>query len=367
MDRRLLSFSVMKTGAVLLTLLSASVAAACSSASEPEPVGRAKDRVIIDAPATTRQAIGIASWGIADGDGSTIVHGYDASNTERITFEYRATQGSAATFEATLDVGKTHVALNVEAPDDMHVRVIENSFHENEVAKAVLARIVADLRSQPAKSASTTLATTDLASLRPLDGDLTNGNSNVVNTCQARLVPSSANAGQTANDCGNDPSSVDCNIGVNGAQSPGDAENQCCSSASNTAENYLNRNASELANSGDLPMDKGVSPNVDCANFVSAVLQQSGLIDWHTNSVGDLKGRLEAQGWREVPASQARPGDVAIIDGNQHTELVNSNDNGRVGLIGSNNVNADGSQRITKQAPYSANTIYLTPPGSQCT
>ncbi|MBS9532786.1 WXG100 family type VII secretion target [Mycobacterium sp. M1] len=127
------------------------------------------------------------------------------------------------------------------------------------------------------------------------------------------------------------------------------------------ADQVLDRDASELKGSGDLPMDPNVPNDVCCANFVTATLQKAGLIDWHSNQVAETSQRLQAQGWRVVPASEARPGDVAIINGNEHTELVSANNNGQLTLIGSNNVNPDGSQRISYGHPY-GNVVYLSPP-----
>ncbi len=127
------------------------------------------------------------------------------------------------------------------------------------------------------------------------------------------------------------------------------------------AKEFLGRNASDLKRSGDLPMDPSVPNDVCCANFVTATLQKAGLIDWHSNGVADMSQRLQAQGWHMVPASEAKPGDVAVINGSQHTELVASNDGGRITLIGSNNKNADGSQVVSYGNPY-GQVMYLSPP-----
>lgn len=127
------------------------------------------------------------------------------------------------------------------------------------------------------------------------------------------------------------------------------------------AEQLLGRNASELRGSGELPMNANVPDDVCCANFVTATLQKAGLIDWHSDLVSETSQRLQAQGWRVLPASQTRPGDVAIINGNQHTELVSANDNGAITLIGSNNINPDGSQQISHGHPY-GDVVYLSPP-----
>jgi spore coat assembly protein SafA len=126
------------------------------------------------------------------------------------------------------------------------------------------------------------------------------------------------------------------------------------------AQKFLGRNASDLKRSGELPMESWVPNNVNCANFVTAVLQKAGKINWHDNTVAGTARRLQAQGWHKVPASQARPGDVCILNYGGHIELVASN-NGNVKLIGSNNINADGSQRVSYGNPY-GNAWYLSPP-----
>lgn len=114
------------------------------------------------------------------------------------------------------------------------------------------------------------------------------------------------------------------------------------------AEKYLGQNASSLkTNGGDsLPMDPNCPSNLCCANFVSAVLIEAGQLPAgdHTNSVATLNSTLRAQGWTAVPASEAKPGDVVIIQGGgvSHTELIA----GPGEMIGSNNSNADGSQKV---------------------
>ena len=131
---------------------------------------------------------------------------------------------------------------------------------------------------------------------------------------------------------------------------PGGADGDA-SDAAAIARQYLHRNASELKRSGELPMDSSVPSNICCANFVSAVLQRAGLLPdrLHTNSVDQLDRTLRARGWRPVDAAHARPGDVVIIQGGgaSHTVMVESNQNGQLKLIGSNNVNPDGTQQVT--------------------
>lgn len=127
------------------------------------------------------------------------------------------------------------------------------------------------------------------------------------------------------------------------------------------AKQFLGRNADDLKNSGELPMNPIVDSEVCCANFVTATLQKAGLIDWHDDRVYEMSQRLRQQGWRVVSAVEARPGDVAVINGNQHTELVAANDGGVITLIGSNNINPDGTQQISFGNPF-GNVVYLAPP-----
>lgn len=116
------------------------------------------------------------------------------------------------------------------------------------------------------------------------------------------------------------------------------------------ARQYLGRNASDLKTdtTDDLPMNPNVPNNVCCANFVSGVLIEAGVMDSssRTDSVAQLNTNLRNAGWTAVDPSQARPGDVVIIQGGgvSHTEIYAGN--GR--MIGSNNVNADGSQRVSE-------------------
>ena len=136
---------------------------------------------------------------------------------------------------------------------------------------------------------------------------------------------------------------------TSGAHTP--AGNASSARTAQIAESFLNRNASELKRSGDLPMNPNVPNNVCCANFVSAVLQKNGLLGKgeHTDSVAQLNTTLRRKGWTPVSLANARPGDVVIMqrNGTSHTEIVAKNENGKITLIGSNNRNADGSQRIT--------------------
>lgn len=120
------------------------------------------------------------------------------------------------------------------------------------------------------------------------------------------------------------------------------------------AEKLEGRSADSIVRNQDVKMDHGVSDHVDCANFASAVLVKAGLIpqSQHTNSVATLKSELlHKDGWHEVSKSHAKRGDVCIVGGDQHVEIVDHVDkNGNIVLIGSNNVLRDGSQAVCKDS-----------------
>ncbi len=121
------------------------------------------------------------------------------------------------------------------------------------------------------------------------------------------------------------------------------------------ARSYLGRNAGELKLSGNAvgaAMHDWVPNNVNCANFVSAVLRASGQISssQHHNAVVGLMGNLDRDpDFRRVSLQNARPGDVVSMKtpGGHHVVLFAGWQNGRPLFIGSNNVNRDGSQRIS--------------------
>jgi len=77
----------------------------------------------------------------------------------------------------------------------------------------------------------------------------------------------------------------------------------------------------------------------NCADFVSSCLESQGLIRGHHVNVRELEQSLLRQGYRPVPLSMAKPGDVWINASRGHTELVQGFDpqRGGVSLIGSNN------------------------------
>jgi uncharacterized protein YukE len=127
------------------------------------------------------------------------------------------------------------------------------------------------------------------------------------------------------------------------------------------AESLMGVSAAELIRSGVIPMDN-VPTDVCCANFVTAVLQKAGWIDWHSNSVssGELEAKLKEDGWREVTVAEAKPGDVVISNGGGHVVMVGDGD---PAYIGSNNVNPDGSQSVSAGGEGGMVKILQPPPG----
>ena len=125
-------------------------------------------------------------------------------------------------------------------------------------------------------------------------------------------------------------------------------------SAAAKAAKYLGRYESDLQRAG---VTKSCPLGESCANFVTSMLQQAGAINFHTLGVSDLNNRLRAQGWHTVSLRDAKPGDVWICNGahgESHTEIVASNNNGHVTLIGSNNHPRPNDQQINYDS-YSAN------------
>lgn len=153
--------------------------------------------------------------------------------------------------------------------------------------------------------------------------------------------------------------------GVGGTQGVSASAPASGTNAAAIAEQFIGRNAGELKHSDELPMQSWVPNNVNCANFVSACLQKAGLIDASqaSASVDQLASNLKSDGWTTVSLANASPGDVVLMqrDGQSHVVLFAGFENGQPKFIGSNNVNADGSQRVS-WGGASGNYEIITPP-----
>ncbi len=140
-----------------------------------------------------------------------------------------------------------------------------------------------------------------------------------------------------------------------GPSAPGPASQGPKGSPFDIAMSHMGKNA------GSLKLEKGgvgsdmedwVPNNVNCANFVSACLEQAGQIknSQHHNAVVGLQANLDKDpNFKRVSLADAKPGDVVSMKtpGGHHVVMFAGMKNGRPQFIGSNNVNADGSQRIS--------------------
>ena len=154
--------------------------------------------------------------------------------------------------------------------------------------------------------------------------------------------------------------------GVSGTEGVSGGTRVGGNNAAAIAEQFIGRNAGELKHSDELPMQSWVPNNVNCANFVSACLQKAGLITagQGSASVDQLANNLRAGGWQPTSLANATPGDVVLMqsNGQSHVVLFAGHDaSGQPRFIGSNNVNADGTQRIS-WGGASGNFHLLTPP-----
>ncbi|ALE59472.1 hypothetical protein P0D87_05850 [Paraburkholderia sp. RL17-368-BIF-A] len=148
-------------------------------------------------------------------------------------------------------------------------------------------------------------------------------------------------------------------VNSNGAVERGDANVRPAGSgnAAGVAQTQLHKSAASIMADQGVPMDKGVDTTVCCANFASACLVKSGKISesQHTNLVSTLHSELKGDGWRTVSRNEAKPGDICIVGDDEHVEIVASNDNGRITLIGSNNTQGGSGPQVVSYDTYTGN------------
>jgi LysM repeat protein len=129
------------------------------------------------------------------------------------------------------------------------------------------------------------------------------------------------------------------------------------SSAFAIAQSELGKNASSLKlehSAVGNAMEDWVPNDECCASFVSACLQASGEINHGEYSAASntLMANLDRDShFKRVSLQDAKPGDVVTFDtgnGGRHTVMFAGWKNGQPQYIGSNNVNADGSQKVTE-------------------
>ena len=216
-------------------MLCASLGMACSSKDSGEPDTR--DSLSIEATTETHAAIGVATWGISPGKASAVIHGYDDHGGQLVSFEYHVAHDNVAAFDATLDIAEGHLALRVQAQDATHLHVLEDSFAGSAAAKAVLARIVADMRSQPAQTSETPpLTKTSLTFLDAPQGSIVQpGTTKLVDNCVPLLTTAAADGAETASNCSGGSNATACNQGMDKTTNSQGSSDECTLDCSGNA------------------------------------------------------------------------------------------------------------------------------------
>ncbi|WP_394830269.1 glycoside hydrolase family 104 protein [Pendulispora rubella] len=195
----------MKTKALLGLAVLAFVAPACSSSSEDSPASTGGDALVVEASIATRSAIGVATWGIQTGKGTTtVVRGYDAAHAPIVEFEQNVAQGVVRRFQASLRANGHLATMKLELASRA-LKAIENTFTNDAAAHAVLARIVDDLKSQPVREQVQT-AKGELHTA----GLVENPSTTLLSKCSSALLGSASNGANTADACSSGEGSSDC-------------------------------------------------------------------------------------------------------------------------------------------------------------
>lgn len=176
-------------------------------------------------------------------------------------------------------------------------------------------------------------------------------NPNLIYAGRSLTIPGSSDSFSAATK----PSSSGSTSTTGAAPSSGSTSAGGSGKAFDIAKSYLGWNARDLkvsSNAVGRAMEDWVPNNVNCANFVSGVLQAAGQISssQHHNAVTGLMANLDRDPhFSRVTLANAKPGDVVSMKtpGGHHVVMFAGWKDGRPLFIGSNNVNADGSQRVT--------------------
>lgn len=119
---------------------------------------------------------------------------------------------------------------------------------------------------------------------------------------------------------------------------------------------FIGQNAIDIK--GKLPHFTAAGGQTNnCADFVSSLLESSGKLQGHHVNVKEMEQALIKQGWRQVPAAQAKPGDVWMNHSRGHVELVTAA--GGTRTIGSNN-DRPGHQVISERAKNPGSGVYYS-------
>ncbi len=119
---------------------------------------------------------------------------------------------------------------------------------------------------------------------------------------------------------------------------------------------FIGQNSADIK--GKLPKFTAAGGQTNnCADFVSSLLENTGKLQGHHVNVKSMEQALIKQGWRRIPASQAKPGDVWMNHSRGHVELVTAA--GGTRTIGSNN-DRPGHQVISERNKDPNSGIYYT-------
>ncbi len=119
---------------------------------------------------------------------------------------------------------------------------------------------------------------------------------------------------------------------------------------------FIGQNSADIK--GKLPKFTAAGGQTNnCADFVSSLLESTGKLQGHHVNVKSMEQALIKQGWRRIPASQAKPGDVWMNHSRGHVELVTAA--GGTRTIGSNN-DRPGHQVISERNKDPNSGIYYT-------
>jgi len=234
---RRMDMSARMTSLVLISLMALGVG--CSS-SKPESAAPPTDPVQFNASSTTSSELGVTKWGIRAENTSTVVRGYDASGTAMVEFHQKINSGEPRTFEATLKTGAEQAAMKVEI-ESSGVRMLDNAFANDDKARHVIDRIIADLDAQSPQGDGTLLGTKTLSlDLKLRDGLLTDGGTCLTTGCTTSLYGAASSGAKAVSACqSGDPST--CSAGVDQASNAqGQTDSQCGSPAVARAMQWVN-------------------------------------------------------------------------------------------------------------------------------
>lgn len=144
--------------------------------------------------------------------------------------------------------------------------------------------------------------------------------------------------------------------GTSGVDTSGGSTAASGNAAVDLGRKFIGQNSIDIK--GKLPKFTAAGGQTNnCADFVSSLLENAGTLKGHFVNVKGMEQALKQQGWRQIPAAQAKPGDVWMNHSRGHVELVT--EAGGRKTIGSNN-DRPGHQVISERAKDPGSGIYYT-------